>query len=54
MDQLLGVTKNPRFVELQDLVRYEYELELLEQFAKMESVNSSIPRPQVQFEPGSW
>ena len=51
VDQLLGVTKNPRFVELKDLARYEYELELLEQFAKMESVTSSIPRPQVQFEP---
>ena len=26
VDQLLGVPKNPRFVELKDLARYEYEL----------------------------
>ena len=51
VNQLLGVTKNPSFSELKDVARYEYELELLEEFARMESTTSSIPRPQVRFEP---
>ena len=51
VNQLLRVTKNPSFAELKDVARYEYELELLEEFAKLESTSSSIPRPQVRFEP---
>ena len=51
VDQLLSVTKNPHFHELKDLARYEYELELLEEFSKLEPVESSIPRPQVRVEP---
>ena len=51
VDQLLEVTKNPGFVELKELARYEYELELLDEFAKMEPASGSIPRPQVRFEP---
>ncbi len=51
VNQLLRVTKNPSFVELKDVARYEYELELLEEFAKMEPTSNSVPRPQVRFEP---
>ena len=53
VDQLLSATKNPRFAELKDLARYEYELELLEEFSRMESVSRDVPRPQVRFEPWS-
>lgn len=51
VDQLLRVTKNPTFSELRELARYEYELQLLEEFVKMEPAASSIPRPPVRFEP---
>lgn len=51
VDQLLEVTKNPRFAELRELARYEYELELLEEFAMMEPASSAILRPRVRFEP---
>lgn len=51
VDRLLRMTKNPHFAELRQVARYEYELELLEEFANMELVSSSIPRPQVRFEP---
>ena len=51
VNQLLGVTRNPRFQELKEVARYEYEVELLEQFANMEPVSSPIPRPQARFEP---
>jgi transcriptional regulator with XRE-family HTH domain len=53
VNQLLGVTKNPSFAELREVARYEYELELLEEFAKMESTSASIPRPPVRVEPWS-
>jgi transcriptional regulator with XRE-family HTH domain len=53
VNQLLLVTKNPGFAELKDLARYEYELELLEEFSRMEPVSSNVPRPQVRFEPWS-
>jgi transcriptional regulator with XRE-family HTH domain len=53
VDQLLMVTKHPSFAELKDLARYEYELELLEEFSRMEPVSSDVPRPQVRFEPWS-
>jgi transcriptional regulator with XRE-family HTH domain len=51
VNQLLEATKNPRFPELKELARYEYELELLEEFSKMDLGSASIPRPQVRFEP---
>jgi transcriptional regulator with XRE-family HTH domain len=51
VNQLLSVTKNPGFGELKNLARYEYELELLDEFAKMEPESSPIPRPPVRFEP---
>jgi len=51
VNQLLRVTRNPGFQELKELARYEYELELLEEFSKMEPNTNSIPRPQVRFEP---
>ena len=51
VNQLLRVTKNPGFAELRELARYEYELELLDEFAKMETDSVPIPRPQVRFEP---
>ena len=51
VNQLLKATKNPNFAELKEIARYEYELELLNEFAKMESASSSIPRPQIRFEP---
>ncbi len=53
VNQLLGATKNPSFHELKDIARYEYELELLEEFSKMDSAPTSIPKPQVRFEPWS-
>ncbi len=51
VNQLLQITKNPNFAELKDVARYEYEEELLEEFAKMETAASPIPRPPVRFEP---
>jgi transcriptional regulator with XRE-family HTH domain len=51
VNQLLSVTKNPPFHELKELARYEYELELLEEFSKLEPGDSHIPRPQARFEP---
>ena len=53
VNQLLRVTKNPSFAELKAVARYEYELELLEEFAKMEPASSPVPRPAVRFEPWS-
>ncbi len=50
VNQMLSVTKNPHFAELKALARYEYEAELLDEFAKLESA-SAIPRPQTRFEP---
>jgi len=51
VNQLLWVTKNPSFQELKDLARYEYELELLEEFSNMSPSTGEIPRPLVRFEP---
>src|SRR5918993_1791404 len=51
VNQLLAATKNPNFADLRELARYEYELELLEEFVKMEPASVSIPRPQVRVEP---
>jgi transcriptional regulator with XRE-family HTH domain len=51
VNQLLWVTKNPSFHELKEIARYEYELELLEEFSTLEPVSSPIPRPQVRLEP---
>ena len=51
MNQLLWLTKNPGFDELKDLARYEYELELLEQFSTMEPVSGPIPPPLLRVEP---
>jgi hypothetical protein len=51
VNQLLWATKNPSFSELKELARYEYELDLLEEFSTMEPVSGSIPRPRVRFEP---
>src|SRR6266496_2435110 len=51
VSQLLRVTKNPNFGELKNVARYEYELELLEEFAKMEPAAGVIPRPQIRFAP---
>lgn len=51
VNQLLRVTRNPGFAELRDLARYEYELELLDEFAKMETASVPIPRPPVRMEP---
>ncbi len=48
---LLAATKNPGFEELKDLARYEYELDLLDEFSKMDPAPGVIPRPQVSFEP---
>jgi len=50
VNQLLWVTKNPSFDELKELARYEYELELLEEFSAM-APTGPVPRPQVRFEP---
>lgn len=51
MNQLLWLTKNPSFEELKDLARYEYELQLLEEFSAQEAASSPIPRPQAHVEP---
>ena len=51
VNQLLWVTKNPSFHELKELARYEYELELLEEFSTMAPLSEPIPRPQTRFEP---
>jgi len=51
VDQLLLATKNPCFAELKDLARYEYELDLLEEFSQIEPLSSMVPRPQVRVEP---
>jgi len=51
VNQLLWATKNPSFQELKELARYEYELELLEEFSKLEPFPGPIPRPQVHVEP---
>jgi hypothetical protein len=63
VNQLLQATKNPAFHELKELARYEYELALLEEFARVEPLAGPasspgtgplpgpIPRPQVRFEP---
>ena len=53
VNQLLNVTKNPNFVELKNLARYEYELELLDEFARLEPASRDVPRPQVRVEPWS-
>jgi len=53
INHLLLVTRNPSFSELKDIARYEYELELLDEFSKMETVSSDVPRPRVRFEPWS-
>lgn len=52
VDQLLWVTRNPAFRELKSLARYEYELELLEEFTAAEPLNSDIPRPKARY--GAW
>jgi transcriptional regulator with XRE-family HTH domain len=52
VNQLLWATKNPSFQELKALARYEYELELLDDFSALEPVSSPIPRPHARFE--SW
>lgn len=51
VNQLLTVTKNPAFHELRELARYEYEVELLDEFSKLERRSAPIPRPEVRFEP---
>jgi transcriptional regulator with XRE-family HTH domain len=51
INQLLWTTKNPSFHELKELARYEYELELIEEFSTLEPISSPIPRPQIRFEP---
>jgi transcriptional regulator with XRE-family HTH domain len=51
VNQLLWTTKNPAFDELKELARYEYELELLDEFSGIAPVSAQIPRPQVRFEP---
>jgi transcriptional regulator with XRE-family HTH domain len=51
VNQLLRVTRNPVFAELKDVARHEYELELLDEFAKMETTSNPIPRPPVRVEP---
>jgi len=50
VNQLLLATKNPGFQELRELARHEYELELLEEFSKLDPASVPIPRPQVRFE----
>jgi transcriptional regulator with XRE-family HTH domain len=52
VDRLLWATKNPSFRELPALARYEYELELLEEFSTTEPLSGPIPRPQVRSD--SW
>ncbi len=59
VDQLLWVTRYPSFQELKDFARYEYELELLEEFTAsaaaslvaMKSESGLIPRPKAHIEP---
>lgn len=51
VNQLLQATRNPNFQELRELARYEYELDLLEEFSSQEQVVHPIPRPQASFEP---
>jgi transcriptional regulator with XRE-family HTH domain len=51
VNQLLWVTKNPSFHELKELARYEYELELLEEFSTMTPSSGNIPRPAIRIEP---
>lgn len=51
VNQLLRVTRNPSFAELRDLARYEYELDLLDEFTKMDSSSRAITPPPVRFEP---
>jgi transcriptional regulator with XRE-family HTH domain len=51
VNQLLSTSRNPGYEELRDLARYEYELELLDEFSRMDLESSSIPKPQVRFEP---
>jgi transcriptional regulator with XRE-family HTH domain len=51
VNQLLWITKNPSFHELRGLARYEYELELLDEFSSLEVAPGAIPRPQTRFEP---
>lgn len=53
INQLLSITKNPNFVELKNLARYEYELELLDEFASLEPTSHDVPRPQIRVEPWS-
>lgn len=52
MNQLLWLTKNPGLDELKGLTRYEYEVELLEDFLAMDSTSGPIPKPHVRVE--SW
>lgn len=52
MNQLLWLTKNPSFEELKEIARYEYELELLEEFSSLEPAAGSHPRPATRFK--SW
>jgi len=47
VNQLLSATKNPGFHELREFARYEYELELLDEFLALEPAPGLIPRPQV-------
>jgi hypothetical protein len=51
VNQLLWATKNPSFMELKELARYDYELELLEEFSALEPLPGPIPRPRARFEP---
>ena len=53
VNQLLLVTRNPEFSALKELARYEYEVELLNEFSGMETESGDVPRPQVRFEPWS-
>ena len=50
VNQLLWMTKNPGLDELKEIARYEYEHELLEEFATKEPAPVAIPRPQVRFD----
>ncbi len=51
VNQLLAATKNPGFEELRDLARYEYELDLLDEFLKMDPGPGVVLKPPVRFEP---
>jgi hypothetical protein len=35
VNQLLSASRNPGFEKLRELARYEYELELLDEFSRM-------------------